>query len=398
MANKRRPQGDGTIRKRPDGRWEGRIIIGHKRDGTPMYKSVFGKTQKATLKMLHQMIDLYCDVDLTEECRMTLGEWMDKWLDEYMLFTLRESTARSYRNMIDNQIKRFIGDKQLAYLTTADLQKFYNKIKKKGRVREHYIHGHELSGTMVRSINALLYQALNVAVEERLIVRNPAIGTTLPKKSYAEKQVLCDSQLEIFMKAIKEDPYWHDFFYVEIMTGLRKGEICGLKWCDINFADGTMSVRRSVSKRKGGGLNIGETKTDAGERKIVMPPSVASLLYRKKEEAICEWIFPHYTNPSDPLHPDSAYGKLKTILKNAGLPSIRFHDLRHTFATQAMQGGVDAKTLAGLLGHTDASFTLDTYTHVTGDMQRNASAVVNNMMQQFLIKGENDGKQQTKAG
>ena len=102
--------------------------------------------------------------------------------------------------------------------------------------------------------------------------------------------------------------------------------------------------------------------------------------------------FPHYTNPSDPLHPDSAYGKLKTLLKNAELPLIRFHDLRHTFATQAMQGGVDAKTLAGILGHTDASFTLDTYTHVTGDMQRNASTVVNNMMQQFLIKGDNDGK------
>ena len=91
MANKRRPQGDGTIRKRADGRWEGRIIIGHKNDGAPMYKSVFGKTQKSTLKQLHQMIDLYRDVDLTEECRMTLGEWLDKWLDEYMIFSLREN-------------------------------------------------------------------------------------------------------------------------------------------------------------------------------------------------------------------------------------------------------------------------------------------------------------------
>ena len=96
--------------------------------------------------------------------------------------------------------------------------------------------------------------------------------------------------------------------------------------------------------------------------------------------------------PSDPLHPDTAYRKLKTILKNLELPLIRFHDLRHTFATQATQGGVDAKTLAGILGHTDASFTLDTYTHVTGDMQRNASSVVNNMMQQFLITEETGGK------
>ena len=392
MANKRRPQGEGTLRKRSDGRWEGRIIIGHKNDGTPIFKSVFGKTQKATLKQLHKMLDLYCDVDLTEECRMTLGEWMDKWLDEYMLFTLRENSINGYRNLINNQIKPFIGDKRLASLTTADMQKFYNKIKRQGRVNEHHLHGTELSNSMVRKVHMVLHQALNVAVRERLIVRNPTLGTTLPKKTYTEKQVLCDSQLERFMEAIKVDKYWNDFFYLEIMTGLRRGEICGLKWSDIDFTAGTLSIKRTVMNKRGGGIRVGDTKTTAGERTIILPPSVLTLLREKKEDAICEWVFPHYSNPSDPLHPDSAYGKLKTILKREGLPLIRFHDLRHTFATQAMQGGVDAKTLAGILGHTDASFTLDTYTHVTGDMQRNASSVVNNMMQQFLIKGETDGK------
>ena len=392
MANKRRPQGEGTLRKRSDGRWEGRIIIGHKNDGTPIFKSVFGKTQKATLKHLHQMLDLYCDVDLTEECRMTLGEWMDKWLDEYMLFTLRESSINGYKNLIEHQIKPFIGDKRITSLTTADMQKFYNKIKRQGRANEHYLHGKELSNSMVRKVHMVLHQALNVAVRERLIVRNPTLGTTLPKKTHTEKQVLCDSQLERFMEAIKVDKYWYDFFYLEIMTGMRRGEICGIKWSDIDFNAGTLSIRRTVMNKRGGGVSIGDTKTTTSERTIILPPSVLTLLREKKADAICEWVFPHYTNPSDPLHPDSAYGKLKTLLKNAELPLIRFHDLRHTFATQAMQGGVDAKTLAGILGHTDASFTLDTYTHVTGDMQRNASAVVNNMMQQFLIKGDNDGK------
>ena len=392
MANKRRPQGDGTIRKRSDGRWEARIIIGHKNDGTPMYKSAFAKTQKSALKELHQLIDLYRDVDLSEECRMTLGEWMDKWLDEYMLFTLRESSINGYRNLIEHQIKPHIGDKRLASLTTADMQKFYNKIKRQGRVNEHHFHGKELSNTMVRKVHMVLHQALNVAVRERLIVRNPTIGTTIPKKTYTEKQVLCDSQLERFMEAIKVDKYWYDFFYLEIMTGMRRGEICGIKWSDIDFGAGTLSIRRTITKKRGGGVSIGETKTTTSERTIILPPSVLTLLREKKGDAICEWVFPHYTNPSDPLHPDSAYGKLKTLLKNAELPLIRFHDLRHTFATQAMQGGVDAKTLAGILGHTDASFTLDTYTHVTGDMQRNASSVVNNMMQQFLIKGDNDDK------
>ena len=390
---KRRPQGDGTIRKRSDGRWEARIIIGHKNDGSPMYKSAFAKTQKSALKQLHQLLDLYRDVDLTEECRMTLGEWMDKWMDVYMIFTIKENTIKGYRSQIDHQIKPFIGHKQLASLTTADIQKFYNKIKKEGRVHPHPIHGHVLSDSMVRKIHMMLHEAMEVAVRERYIVRNPTDNTTIPKKTTTEKQVLDDSQLNRFLEAIQDEPYWYDFFYVEVMTGLRRGEICGIKWSDIDFNEGTLCIKRSVSTKEGGGVSIGETKTDAGVRTIIMPPSVATLLWKKRSDAINEWVFPHYTNPSDPLHPSSAYKKLKTLLKRLELPLLRFHDLRHTFATQATDGGVDPKTLAGILGHTDASFTLDTYTHVTSDMQRGASAIVNNMMQQFLITEENNGEQ-----
>ena len=383
---KRRPQGDGTIRKRADGRWEARIIIGHKNDGSPMYKSAFAKTQKSALKQLHQLIDLYRDVDLTEECRMTLGEWLDKWLDEYMIFTIRESTLDSYRAMVKNQVKPFIGGKQISSLTTADIQKFYNKIKKEGRVRPHPIHGKALADSMVRGVHMMLHEALDAAVKERLIAKNPTNGTTVPKCNYPEKQILGDNQLETFLEAIKGHEYWCDFFYVEVMTGLRRGEICGLKWQDINFEENKLQVKRSVAVKKGGGVSIGETKTETGVRSIQMPPSVAELLKSKKQTAITEWVFPHFLHPEQPISPASAYRKLKVILKNAELPLIRFHDLRHTFATHATQGGVDPKTLAGILGHTNASFTLDTYAHVTSDMQKSASAVVGSMMQKIMIK------------
>ena len=383
---KRRPQGDGTIRKRSDGRWEARIIIGHKNDGSPMYKSAFAKTQKSALKQLHQLIDLYRDVDLTEDSRMTLGEWLDKWLDEYMIFTIRESILDSYRAMVKNQVKPFIGGKQIASLTTADMQKFYNKIKKEGRVREHPIHGKTLADSMVRGVHMMLHEALDTAVKERLIAKNPTNGTTVPKCNYPEKQILGDNQLETFLEAIKGHEYWCDFFYVEVMTGLRRGEICGLRWQDINFEENKLQVKRSVSVKKGGGVSIGETKTETGVRCIQMPPSVAELLKSKKQTAIAEWVFPHFLHPEQPISPASAYRKLKVILKNAELPLIRFHDLRHTFATHATQGGVDPKTLAGILGHTNASFTLDTYTHVTSDMQKSASAVVGSMMQKIMIK------------
>ena len=386
MANKRRPQGDGTIRKRNDGRWEARIIIGHKNDGSPMYKSAFAKTQRSALKQLHQLLDLYRDVDLTEECRMTLGEWLDKWLDEYMIFTVRESTLDSYRCLTENQVKRFIGEKQLSSLTTAELQKFYIKIKNEGRVKPTREGSYELADSMVRKIHMMLHEALDTAVSERLIAKNPTIGTTIPKNNYPEKQVLGNEQLETFLEVIKHEEYWCDFFYVEVMTGLRRGEICGLKWSDIDFEDKKLRIERSVAVKKGGGVSIGETKTQTGTRNIFMPPSVAEVLQKRKQTAITEWVFPAFLNPEQPIHPAAAYRKLKVILKHAELPMLRFHDLRHTFATHAMKGGVDAKTLSGILGHTNASFTLDTYTHVTSDMQKSASAVVGNMLKNIMIK------------
>ena len=266
------------------------------------------------------------------------------------------------------------------------MQKFYNKIKKEGRVREHPIHGKTLADSMVRGVHMMLHEALDVAVRERLLVKNPTNGTTVPKCNYPEKQILGDSQLETFLEAIKGHEYWCDFFYVEVMTGLRRGEICGLRWQDISFEENKLQVKRSVSVKKGGGVSIGETKTETGVRSILMPPSVAEVLQNRKQTAITEWVFPNFMHPEQPISPATAYRKLKIILKHAGLPLIRFHDLRHTFATHATHGGVDPKTLAGILGHTNASFTLDTYTHVTNDMQKAASNIVGNIMQNIMIK------------
>ena len=182
------------------------------------------------------------------------------------------------------------------------------------------------------------------------------------------------------MKAIAEDEIWHDFFYTELTTGLRRGEICGLKWEDFDEVVGTLKVCRTVYRETGGGLTAGDTKTYAGTRRIVLPASTAAVLSERKESALSEWIFPNPLKPEQPTNPGSAYRRLKVLLKRAGLPNIRFHDLRHTFATHALASGVDVKTLSGILGHTRAAFTLDTYTHTTGDMQKRASEVVGDFL------------------
>ena len=383
---KRRPSGDGMVRKRKDGRWEGRIVVGHKKNGDPIHRYVLARTQKELTEKLHDCIEMYRDADLTEDSNMTLGEWLDRWINEYMIFTIRESTLDSYKAMIKNQIKPYLGDRPLSALTTQELQKFYNSVKKKGRVKPDRLHGTELADSMVRSIHMMLHEALDMAVRLRLIVKNPTVGTTIPKNNYPPKQILNDEQLERFMQRIRQDERWYDFFYTELTTGLRRGEICGLKWEDFDAENGKLKVRRSVAKRKGGGLNIGETKTETGTRTIILPHSVTEILRRRKEDAISQWIFPDPVKPENPVDPNAAYRHMKTLLQRAGLPSIRFHDLRHTFATHALTSGVDAKTLSGILGHTNASFTLDTYTHVTSDMQKTASGIVGGFMEDIFGK------------
>lgn len=384
---KRRPNGDGMVRKRGDGRWEGRIVVGHKNNGKPIYRYVLAKTQKELTEKLHTLIETYRDSDLTEESSMTLGEWLDRWINGYMTLTIRESTLDGYKALIKNQIKPYLGNKPLSSLTTQDIQKFYNTVREKGRVKPDKIHGSQLSDSMVRGIHMLLHETLDAAVRDRLIVKNPANRTVIPKTNYAPKQVLNDEQLDKFMNVIKEDKLWYDFFYIELTSGLRRGEICGLKWEDFDSQCGSLKIQRTVTRLKDGGLSTGETKTVTGTRTIILPPSTAELFKKRKENAVSEWIFPNPCRPEEAMNPNKAYSRLKNLLKQAGLPSIRFHDLRHTFATHALAGGVDAKTLSGILGHTNASFTLDTYTHVTKDMQRGAADIIGNMMNQITGGG-----------
>ena len=321
---------------------------------------------------------------------MTLGEWLDKWINEFMVFTVREGTLSAYKSLIEHQIKPYLGSRPLSTLTTNEIQKFYNAIKKNGRVHQDKNGSNELADSMVRKVHMLLHESLDTALKQRLIVNNPTNGTTIPKNNYPAKQILNDEQLDRFMEIIKSDERWYDFFYTELTTGLRRGEICGLRWGDFDEQNGRLKIRRSVGRIKNGVLPVGKTKTETGMREILLPPSTVELLSKRKENAVGNWIFPNFYRPEEPLNPQSAYTHLKVLLKKAELPLIRFHDLRHTFATHAIAGGVDAKTLSGILGHTNASFTLDTYTHVTTDMQKNAAKIVGNFMDD-IIGGMSNG-------
>lgn len=378
---KRRPNGDGMVRKRSDGRWEGRIVIGHKADSRPIFKSVFAKTQKDLLPKLLQLLAEYQGIDLSGDSDMPLGEWMDRWMRDYAEPILRSSTISSYRTVIENYIRPALGDESVRLITSMDVQEFYNELSERKRQNDT---SRKLASSTVRSTHMLLHEIMDAAVLARLISKNPTDGTTVPKNNYPPKKILTEEQLNTFMEAIKAEPLWYDFFYTEITTGLRRGEICALQWCDLDEDAGTLKVQRTVLESHKNGQLVGDPKTESGTRTILLPPSTLHLLKERKKQAVTEWIFPSLREVNAPTSPSAAYHRLKVILEQAGLPNIRFHDLRHTFATHALTAGVDAKTLSGILGHTNASFTLDTYTHVTTDMQRNAATVVGSFIDEII--------------
>ena len=305
---------------------------------------VYAKTQKALLDKLHQNIECYRDVELTEDSRMTLGEWLDRWLTEYKAGTVQPGTLKSYRCYIEYYIKPQLGDKQISLISQQDIQRMYRRLKTEGRIHEHPEMDHQLSDSMVRHIHSTLHAALKDAVQAHVIPRNPTEGTTAPKPNYKPKRILTRAELDAFLAVVEQDEVWRDFFQTELMTGLRRGEICGLQWGDFDEDTGTLKVCRTLHSQRKGEYTVGETKTNQGMRTIILPHSVTEILRRRKADAISKWIFPDPVKPENPVDPNAAYRRMKTLLQRAGLPSIRFHDLRHTLNTTSSRNWATSKS------------------------------------------------------
>ena len=323
--SKRRPSGDGMVRKREDGRWEGRIVVGHKENGDPIFRYIYASTQKELTAKLRQNINAYQGVDLTEESKMTLSEWLDRWLEQ-MGSVLRPSTLDHYRNDLEHHIKPYLGQKRLTQITAADLRKLYDTLKQRGRLRPRPGQSRGLSTTTVHGVHTTLHHALKSAVDQRLLPYNPADHVEPPKVAHKTMRILNDEQMDVFLSAVEQDPIWRDFFYTELTTGLRLGEICGLMWSDFDERKGTLHIRRTLHREKGGRLVVGDPKTCAGARTIVLPSSTAELLRLRKKTSYSSWIFHNPLHPEAPMNPAAAYRQLKKILEESNLPDIRFHD------------------------------------------------------------------------
>ena len=382
---KKRANGEGNIRKRADGRWEGRYTAGyHPETGKRIIKNVLGKTQAECKAKLKKAIEESQSLDVGRADEYTVAAWLRTWFELYAKPHIRPSTMNYYHRNIEQHIIPAIGDIPLNKLTTRDLQKLYNDLQNNGRLRK--VQKKEkpgLSNSTVRGIHMMLHNALDRAVKEKLILTNPTENCIIPKIEKQEMKILHPDHISAYLNAAERRNAL-PMFYLELVTGLRKGEITALLWSDLDAKNKTISVSKQYVKNPNGELTLSRPKTETSVRKVSIPQDAVDLLIAEHgKHPENPYMFPSPVT-GEMYYPDSVVNLHKKILKDAGLPHIRFHDLRHTFATLALQNGVDVKTVSSMLGHYDAGFTLRTYTHATRQKQDEAAQTMGSFMAQVM--------------
>jgi len=370
MAKQKRKNGEGTVRLRKDGRWEGRVVIGYDDKGKPKTKSVLAHTKSECVEKLEM---------LKEECGRTaeklkpdmpFGEWIDFWYKYFSSPKLRPTTQATYENRIYGHIIPSVGKIPLSKLTQNDLQQFYAKLKRTGRKVNVELKGTGVSDRMVRSCHALCRSSLEKAVEEGLITRNPSIGCKLPPKKNGEMKVLTQNEIVRLLNQAYDEGYY-EMFLLELTTGMRRGEILGLKWRDLNLETGELNIKRQLTTK---GISVPKTKSSI--RTVLLPPDMLDLLREMKKTAKYDWIFPSPVKEGEPRNPTAITKRFRIMLERAHCKHVRFHDLRHTFATMALENGMDVKTLSAMIGHVSSETTLNIYSHVTDTMRAQAAVKI----------------------
>ena len=374
MRNNKRKQGDGMVRLRKDGRWEGRIVVDYDEKGNPKTKSVLAKTKGECEEKLRKLKKTLGKSVERFNPEMPFGEWMDFWYQTFCKPALRETTKASYENIIYKHVIPSIGQIPLSKLTQNDLQQFYARLKRQGRLQYADKLGAGMSDRMVRCCHARCRSALGKAIAEGLIIKNPSLGCKLPPKKSREMQILTPNEIVRFLAQAKEEGYY-EMFLLELSTGMRRGEILGLKWSDLNMADGSLRIARQVVVA-GGQVLVQTPKTKSSIRTVILPPYMVDALVELKKGKTCEWMFPSPVKEGEVRNPTAIHHRFKLILKRAGCKDISFHDLRHTFATMALENGMDVKTLSGIIGHISAETTLNIYSHITDTMRLQASVKI----------------------
>lgn len=385
MSAKKSASGTGTIRKKtvtrngkPYTYWEARFTAGvDPGTGKQVQRSITGKTQREVARKLKEAVAALDAGTYVAPSRLTLGEWLDIWLQDY-LGGVKPFTVASYVGIVKNHLKPALGATRLESLNAHTIQRFYNNL---GKPKEEG--GAGLSAKSVKNVHGVLHKALQQAVLIGYLRANPADACILPRAVKREIAPFDEAQSRAFLEEIQGSPM-EDLFAFTLFTGLREGEVLGLTWDCVDFQTGVIRVEKQLQreKKKNGAYIFAPLKNDRA-RTITPAPWVMELLraHRARQSAqqlqagtFWEDSGLVFTNElGGHLAISTVYKEFKRAATAIGRPDARFHDLRHSYAVAAIRSGDDIKTVQGNLGHATATFTLDVYGHVTDQMKQESA-------------------------
>lgn len=380
----KRGNSEGYIRQRSDGRWEGQYVAGRKADGSIIRRSVYGITQAEVSQKLLEVRQQQTTGQYVQPDKMTVGQWLETWLETYVKPTRRPATAVSYANIIKSHLTPILGRVVLQKLRPENVQAMCNAMKDKG-----------LKPATVTKARNVLKAAMKQAIINRLIVNDPCEGATPPKMEQEEIKYLSLEEQRRFVAALPDTTYGRALGFI-LGTGLRIAELCGLRWRDVkgNTITVSQTIRRLQTLKEGDGpkteLVTTKPKTKAGLRTIPLPPKLQASLKREKQEqakmllllGVPKWesdlVF--CTETGKPLEVRNVNRALYKILDELGIEQMGVHALRHTFATRAIDNGMDPKTLSEILGHADVATTMRLYVHSSMDTKQKSMNAMNDLL------------------
>lgn len=390
----RRGNGEGSIyQRKEDGKWVASVTLDNGKR-----KVFYGKTRKEVKDKLTKALHDQQQGTLIASGPLTVEQFLTDWLENTHKRLIRPRTYERYREAVYLHLIPSLGKHQLQKLTVQHIQAFYTLKESEG-----------LASTTIIYYHSVLHNALNVAVKRELVSRNVCDLASPPRKVQHEIQPLTEEQAQKLLTTIKGHR-WEALYTLALATGLRRGEILGLKWQDINFSTGILHVRRILSRvptetpGRGHTYVEAEPKTRKSRRSVVIAPfALAALKWHYSQQELAKlkvgaaWQEHDYvfcTPVGRYLNPNHVVAELKKLLHLAGLPEIRFHDLRHSAATFLLSAKVHPKVVQEILGHTQIGTTMDIYSHVLPGMQEDAMS----KLQDALSRHEDDDDGLASAG
>lgn len=386
-TKKKRHNGEGSIRQKPNGRYEVRISGRDMETGKSTRISKYADTLDEAVDIQHALSVAMVQTPQYLQNNTTVGEWLDNWLTTYMQHTLKQSTYKSYETYVRKHFKPSLGTIKLKELTPRTLQIFYNYKQEQ----------ENLSPKTISNLNMCLHKALAQAQSEGLILSNPSGSVSLPPLIKPHIEVLTREQQARLVQASYQFRYGV-FVRMTLVTGLRLGEVVGLRWCDIDFYTNMLHVNQTLNRLQRYDDDEADSKTEIvtqtpksqnSIRSIPMLPDLVMdlqnwrIVQMQDADAMGTAYFDSGLIATQEnglyVEPRLMREYYQKMLAAANLPNYNFHALRHTFATRAMEQGMDAKTLSILLGHYSVGFTLDTYAHVLTDQKWIAMQTMANM-------------------